>query len=202
MKWTKQEIEEYKKKSIEYYNNRGGYIPVNGHEKEDTLWLLAGEPDMNVRYSLAKEYLSFIYDFVEPDKEYNVWGEDDKITGIYLGEPCFYDKYLGPMDKPAPILGINLQSPLEDNIIGVRLIYLIPVNKTDEGKIYPNGDINKFLYNIVTKSEPYATLKEIIDSLVSYIGNKEIYFTSHECYCNGKKVSYFNCDFVKVFKPT
>lgn len=202
MKWTKQEIEEYKKKSIEYYNNRGGYIPVNGHEKEDTLWLLAGEPDMNVRYSLAKEYLSFIYDFVEPDKEYNVWGEDDKITGIYLGEPCSYDKYLGPMDKPAPILGINLQSPLEDNIIGVRLIYLIPVNKTDEGRIYPNGDINKFLYNIVTKSEPYATLKEIIDSLVSYIGNKEIYFTSHECYCNGKKVSYFNCDFVKVFKTT
>jgi hypothetical protein len=202
MKWTKQEIEEYKKKSIEYYNNRGGYIPVNEHDKEDTLWLHAGEPDMNVRYSLAKEYLSFIYDFVEPDKEYNVWGEDDKITGIYLGEPCFYDKYLGPMDKPAPILGINLQSPLEDNIIGVRLIYLIPVNKTDDGRIYPNGDINKFLYNIVTKSEPYATLKEIIDSLVSYIGNKEIYFTSHECYCNGKKVSYFNCDFVKVFKPT
>lgn len=202
MKWTKQEIEEYKKKSIEYYNNRGGYIPVNGHEKEDTLWLLAGEPDMNVRYSLAKEYLSFIYDFVEPDKEYNVWGEDDKITGIYLGEPCFDDKYLGPMDKPAPILGINLHSPLEDNIIGVRLIYLIPANKTDEGRIYPNGDINKFLYNIVTKSEPYATLKEIIDSLVSYIGNKEIYFTSHECYCNGKKVSYFNCDFVKVFKRT
>lgn len=57
MKWTKQEIEEYKKKSIEYYNNRGGYIPVNGHEKEDTLWLLAGEPDMNVRYLISKRIL-------------------------------------------------------------------------------------------------------------------------------------------------
>lgn len=73
MKWTKQEIEEYKKKSIEYYNNRGGYISVNEHDKQDTLWLYTGEPDINVRYSLAKDYLSFIYDFVEPDEEYNVW---------------------------------------------------------------------------------------------------------------------------------
>lgn len=203
MKWTKQEIEEYKKKSIEYYNRRGGYISVNEHDNQDTLWLYTGEPDINVRYSLAKDYLSFIYDFVEPDKEYNVWcNNDGKVTGIYLGEPCCYDKYLGPMDEPAPILGINLQSPLEDYIIGVRLIHLIPIHKTDDGKIYPNGDINKFLYNVVTKTEPYATLKEVIDSLVNYVGNKEVYFSSHEGFCNGKKISFLNCDFVKVFKPT
>lgn len=149
------------------------------------------EPNTNVRYSLAKDYLSFIYDFVEADKEYDDWGKGD-----------WHDPYLAPDDRPAPILGINLQSPLEDYIIGVRLINLIPTNKTDDGKIYPNGEINMFLYNVVTKSKPYATLKEVIDSLVSYIGNKEVYFTSHEAFSDGKKISFLNCDFVKIFKPT
>ena len=203
MKWTQQEIDDYKKRSIDHYNKRGGFISVLEHENRDALWLLTAEPDTNVRYSLAKDYLSFIYDFVEPDEEYNVCcDEDGKVTEIYLGEPCFYDKYLGPMDSPAPILGINLQTPLEDCIIGVRLVNLIPINKMDDGNIYPNGEINKFLYDVVTKSEPYATLKEVIDSLVSYIGNKEVYFTSHEGFCDGKKISFLNCDFVKVFKST
>ena len=60
MKWTQQEIDDYKKKSIDHYNKRGGFISVLEHDKQDALWLLTAEPDTNVHYTLAKDYLSFI----------------------------------------------------------------------------------------------------------------------------------------------
>ena len=77
MKWTQQEIDDYKKRSIDHYKTKGGFISVLEHDMIDTLFLSIDEPDTNVRYSLAKDYLSFIYDFVEPDEEYNVCRNED-----------------------------------------------------------------------------------------------------------------------------
>lgn len=200
MKWTRQEIEDYKKRSLQYFNEKDGFRPVDEIDQADGLSLLVAEPEVNVRYSLADEPYSFLYDFVEPEEEYNVWGNTkEDVSGIYRGEPSDYDEYLGPMKYPASILGINIRDRFHNETYGVRLSSLIPKVHSDEGMLYPNGDVNIFLHDIVTKSKPYATVKEVLDSLIKFIGSNEIYFSVHETVLNNKKTEYVNCNIVSVY---
>lgn len=45
------------------------------------------------------------------------------------------------------------------------------------GEIYsPKGTINTYIFNLIKNAIPYITLREVLQGLVQFIGNKHIYF--------------------------
>lgn len=45
------------------------------------------------------------------------------------------------------------------------------------GEIYsPKGTINTYIFSLIKNAIPYLTLREVLQGLVQFIGNKHIYF--------------------------
>ena len=197
MKWTNEEIEQYKHKCAEYYNGRGGNQPIHKFLEENpfTSYFIPNEDE---RFALSEKPLSYCSDFVEPDVDYEV------ITP-WVGKPYakLKDKcgdYLFPQEYIAPILWIEIISQITGERFRIPLSSMISARKANGGDIYPHGDVNTYLITAIKESKPYITLHELLDELVDYIGNNQIYFT-REQYYNGLKEGWIeNCHLVKIKK--
>lgn len=60
--------------------------------------------------------------------------------------------------------------PIED--------FIHPLKNTLESKVdvYPHGDVNAQLLQVIRDTTPYVTMKELLDEIISYIGVREFYF--------------------------
>ena len=54
-----------------------------------------------------------------------------------------------------------------------------------KGDVYPHGDLNQHLLNVVRESKPYVTVREFLEELIEFIGNQAFYFT-REVYARWK----------------
>lgn len=174
MKWTKTEIEEYQKKCIQAFLGKAGNLPYDRYIDKYgfTPFVI---PNENERYALLDEPKSFCYDFVLPDKEYETFTD---LNGRTFAEDRD-NRLLCPSDNLAPILGIAFESSISGEKFSVPLEdFIHPLKNTLESKVdvYPHGDVNAQLLQVIRDTTPYVTMKELLDEIVSYIGVQEFYF--------------------------
>ena len=176
MKWTKSEIEEYKNKSLQAFRGRSGNLPYDRYIDKYgfTSFYIPNEDE---RFALTSEPLSFCYDLVEPDRDFEIWKDSLGLVFASKGDDCV----ICPSDILAPILGIQIESSITGELFQIPISeFITPLKNTIECKcdVYPHGDINEYLLSVIRETKPYVTIRELFDELLTYIGNKEFYFKS------------------------
>ena len=176
MKWTKSEIEEYRKNSIQSFLGRAGNLPYDRYINNYGFTSFV-VPNDNERFALLEDSKSFCYDFVLPEKEYETFTNLSGRTFAKDGN----NTLLCPSESLAPILGVAFESTISGKIFCVPLEdFIHPLKNTLESKVdvYPHGDVNVHLLSVIKETEPYITMKELLDEIISYIGTQEFYFKS------------------------
>ena len=176
MNWSQEEIQAYKQQCIEYFNGRGGNLPIDKfYENYDALNYYY--PRSNERYKLASEPLSFCCEFVEPNKEYEPYKTGHGLLLTHDNNRTL----ICPSDYIAPITGINFESSLtgEKKFLPITA-FIKSISNICDGpeEVYTHGDVNEYLLTVVKESQPYITVRELIEELIDYIGNQEFYFIS------------------------
>ena len=88
-----------------------------------------------------------------------------------------YDKPVFSEQDCAPITGINLISLSTHKTLRLDVRRLLTKGRFYDGVVYsPKGTINTYVFELIRKAIPYITLREVLQGLVQFIGNKHIYF--------------------------
>lgn len=176
MKWSLEEIEEYKNKCIKEFYGRGGNLPIDKfYEKYDAFNYIY--PHDNERYKLALEPISFCLGFVEPNKNYEPF---ETSRGLLLAHDN-NRTLICPSNHLAPILGVNIESSITGELYSLPITTFIKsISEICEGPkiVYAHGDLNEHLVAVAKESQPYIAVRELIEELIDYIGEQEFYFAS------------------------
>lgn len=176
MKWTLEEIEEYKNNCINEFYGRGGNLPIDKFfEKYDAVNYIY--PRSYERYKLALVPISFCNGFVEPNKKYEPF---KTRHGLLLAHDN-HRTLICPSNQLAPIIGVNIESSITGEELSLPITTFIKsINEICNGPkiVYAHGDVNEHLMAVAKESLPYITVRELIEELIDYIGEQEFYFIS------------------------
>lgn len=158
--YTQQEIDEYHAKCFSNFWGVGGNIPFPKFKKEYGMEVGSIPISVNERYYLAKQPYAICRKPIIANHYYS-------SPQIPLSE-----------NKQNLITGINLVSLSTRDTIPLDIRHLLKTNIDINGKRhFPNGTVNLYISQLISNAIPYITLREVLQGLVEYIGNKHIFFT-------------------------
>lgn len=177
MRWTKDEIQAYKRRCFENFYGIGGNQPLDALTENYSFPSYeicnAGE-----RFALSANPLSLCEKIVEPDIEYEVF---TTYNGEFFAKkPDSYNSeyYICPSDDfVAPVQGISFYSTKSGKKYVKPLITFVRKIERYDGDGTPHGDVNKYLLKRIKEVKPYITIRELLEDLIEYIGDNESYFT-------------------------
>lgn len=157
-RYSQIQIDEYINRGLANFMGVGGNMPFEDFiKKSGGYWRTAMSCiPTNERFYLARQPFAYCGG-IKADYEYR--------------EPVFSEK------DCASITGLNLISLTTHETICFDVRNLLVRPRSIDGKVYePKGIINSYAFDLIRNAVPYITLREVLQGLVQFIGNKHIYF--------------------------
>lgn len=156
---TQQEIDEYASRCLSHFFGIGGNIPFPKFKKEYGMNVAYSKIALNERFYIAKQPYALCKRTIIADK-------------------CYDYPMIPPCNENCDLItGINLVSLSTRNIACLDIRHLLKMAIDSEGNIHlPTGAINLHLARLIDNAQPYITLREVLQELVSFVGNRHIFF--------------------------
>ena len=154
--YSQTQIDEYINRGLSNFMKLGGNIPFTDFMKKNKWESAMTDIPVNERFYLAKQPFAYCGG-IKADYEYK--------------KPLFSEK------DCAPITGLNLISLTTHKTTCLDVRNLLIRGRFINGEIYSSkGTINTYIFSLIKNAIPYITLREVLQGLVQFIGNKHIYF--------------------------
>lgn len=155
-----EEREEYFRKCMERLNGIDGNIPF---------------PDYTSKHRSSISSINYAH--------YNSGAKENERYYLCENPYCLTE----PISDKYKILlptGIQFKSLTTHEVISCDILEFLKVIRGIDGKRHFScGEVNLHLRNCLRYAKPYLTLREAIDTVVSYVRGKHIYFTKEHVPC-------------------